>query len=527
MNTMKKVWVLAFLLLTLSGEALAQNGELTQVPTGDFSGLPLDQLPPGARALGLGGAFTAVADDATAALANPAGLTNLSASEISLSGRNTDADVIFLDPDAYSSAVNYEAGELNKTYSDSSTDVSFASFVLPFEEVTISGFYSSQVNFDAAQSQADDIFDEVIRSDDFAYLDGYSNFNAIKSKLYNYGLSAAFRISDQWSAGLTIKNSKLKLRSEDNFQMNYWNDFEWELANAFSSNGVGTISEAEAYLGVVNDNYTYQTIVDDSETSMSFDLGLLYKAEKWSVGAVYHRGPDFELATVGTAAGGFGCVGDAGNELVQNCQELDAFLQSEWEGNGNTGSWQQLYPNAVVNTETEISIPDVFSLGFAWRPTDTFLISLDINRINYSVLNGPRQFTQGFDLDLNDVERRSNFYYDDQNQAQDIPFYDTDIASSTLPFIDEIKDKTTVHVGLEKFFVYQSGPLRTLALRGGAFSVQDHDGNALTDNDDTVWTVGVGTTWGTYGGDKAFQLDLAASFADEVTNIILSGIFRF
>ena len=38
------------------------------MPSGDFSGLPLDLLPPGARALGLGGAFTGVADDATAAL---------------------------------------------------------------------------------------------------------------------------------------------------------------------------------------------------------------------------------------------------------------------------------------------------------------------------------------------------------------------------------------------------------------------------------------------------------------------------
>ena len=36
---------------------------------GDFSGLPVDLLPPGARSLGLAGAFTAVADDATAAVA--------------------------------------------------------------------------------------------------------------------------------------------------------------------------------------------------------------------------------------------------------------------------------------------------------------------------------------------------------------------------------------------------------------------------------------------------------------------------
>ena len=39
---------------------------------------------PGARSMGLGGAFVALADDATAALANPAGLVQLAAPEVSI-----------------------------------------------------------------------------------------------------------------------------------------------------------------------------------------------------------------------------------------------------------------------------------------------------------------------------------------------------------------------------------------------------------------------------------------------------------
>jgi len=38
---------------------------------------------PGARSLGLGGAFAAIADDATAAFANPAGLVQLVSLEVS------------------------------------------------------------------------------------------------------------------------------------------------------------------------------------------------------------------------------------------------------------------------------------------------------------------------------------------------------------------------------------------------------------------------------------------------------------
>ncbi|MDH3546177.1 MAG: hypothetical protein OEN22_03720, partial [Gammaproteobacteria bacterium] len=43
---------------------------------------------PGARSMGFGGAFVALADDATAAFANPAGLVQITRAEISLEGRS-------------------------------------------------------------------------------------------------------------------------------------------------------------------------------------------------------------------------------------------------------------------------------------------------------------------------------------------------------------------------------------------------------------------------------------------------------
>ena len=44
---------------------------------------------PGARSIGLGGAFAAIADDATAAFANPAGLVQILRTEISIELRFT------------------------------------------------------------------------------------------------------------------------------------------------------------------------------------------------------------------------------------------------------------------------------------------------------------------------------------------------------------------------------------------------------------------------------------------------------
>jgi hypothetical protein len=156
------------------------------------------------------------------------------------------------------------------------------------------------------------------------------------------------------------------------------------------------------------------------------------------------------------------------------------------------------------------------SVGFAWRPVQTFLVSLDINRIRYSELTPPRNVTLGFRVDVNDADLCGLFFD-----------YDGTLAGSPDTLVEKINDGTTVHVGVEKFFTFQSGILRTLAIRGGAFTVNDHDGNAMTDDDETILTVGLGSTWGQYGGDRAFQLDLATSFGDNVTNVILSmQLFR-
>jgi hypothetical protein len=57
------------------------SGQETIVP------LQLSFSDPGARSMGFGGAFVALADDATAAFANPAGLVQLLRPEVSVEGR--------------------------------------------------------------------------------------------------------------------------------------------------------------------------------------------------------------------------------------------------------------------------------------------------------------------------------------------------------------------------------------------------------------------------------------------------------
>ena len=59
--------------------------------------LQFDFINPGAKSLALGGAFSGLADDATATFANPAGLTQLGASEVSFELRGTRVGTPFLE----------------------------------------------------------------------------------------------------------------------------------------------------------------------------------------------------------------------------------------------------------------------------------------------------------------------------------------------------------------------------------------------------------------------------------------------
>jgi len=82
--------IFAVVLLIGPGLTLASAQTSLQIP------LQFDFLNPGAKSMGLGGAFVGLADDATAAFANPAGLTQIGKSEMSFEARATRLETRFL-----------------------------------------------------------------------------------------------------------------------------------------------------------------------------------------------------------------------------------------------------------------------------------------------------------------------------------------------------------------------------------------------------------------------------------------------
>src|ERR1051325_10830650 len=84
----------SFVLLALCvGATLPLAAQTTDIES--LSGLQFNFGNPGARSLGMGGAFLGLADDASAAEANPAGLTILRKPEVSVEGRNFEEQQLF------------------------------------------------------------------------------------------------------------------------------------------------------------------------------------------------------------------------------------------------------------------------------------------------------------------------------------------------------------------------------------------------------------------------------------------------
>lgn len=452
----RTAWFCALAAISWTGLASAQDRPICadfflQVTNPDFAicrgnlaAIPFDLLAPGARSLGLGGAFAAVADDATAAEANPAGQTILTRPEVSVHVRNARYDARFFDPNVLDSYA-YEANGPGPvtSYDDSNTKVSFISFVYPFERFVMSAFYQN-----SGQLQADT---EVV-SIDSVFNDTYIAATGIDVEQESFGLSGAFRISDLFSIGASIKHSTLNLQSYTSSTVLGFRDLEVEFPNA----------------GPYTDQITLGSRIVGDDHDLTWNAGLLINPNgTFSAGLVYKKGGEFKVANQYYVVNQASCA-NAG------C------------GINNSGS---------VTLRQEISLPDVFSIGVAWRPTDTWLVSAQLDRVDYGKLpdGSPNGFLFGGT---------------------------TDIAAN----VDPLGTETVFHLGAEKTFLFDTPTMgmKLLSLRFGGFTDPDHDSYGELDTDDTHYTFGLGTVFG-----EKLQVDLGAEFSDRVDAVVASAVYHF
>ncbi len=224
----------------------------------------------GARALGMGGAFIAVADDATSASWNPGGLTQLERPEFS-----AVYNFSWYTEDFTSST----HPELGGAYDVDFDQINYLSFVYPIPKTIGGRNLVLSMNY---QRKFD--FDRNLRLKYNDWLGIVSNGQAIpvirnsaieysqRGSLGTLSPAFGFEVTDRLSLGLVwnIWDSSVVPDNE-------WKERQTQLSH---------ISIGGRYLGFTKSTTTYD--YDDIKGS-NYSLGALYRvSERWNVGLVYH-----------------------------------------------------------------------------------------------------------------------------------------------------------------------------------------------------------------------------------------------
>lgn len=399
--------------------------------------LPFSFSNPGARALGMGGAFIGLADDASAAYTNPAGLTQLVSPEVSAELRSERTDTRWLDGGNVQFNAFNGSGLNYSSQNDTSTSLRSFSFVYPSERISFAFYRYELVNYDSNFESAGATWTtgdgSGINGTIFAY-NVDTSFD-----VETYGAAMGIKATDSLSFGLGINYYRLDINSTtDRFLLD------------------GTPVNREANL--------------DGDGRFGFTVGARWAASDWlSFGASYRRAPELGYDAILSAPG-------ITETLVR---------------------------------DTELDVPDVFGIGFSIRPSESWVINFDVNRVFYSDVTD----------DLTSVF--------DANQALDLE-----------PL--KLDDGTEIHLGAEYTFAtahpfsVRAGvwrdPAHELVYRGTPptidFDVNSVPANSATfaagrDDAQTHIAIGAGMAF------EKFQIDLGADFSDTVDILSMSGVFRF
>jgi long-subunit fatty acid transport protein len=267
--------------------AAAGDKGLTNSET--FSGFQFNFNNPGARSLGMGGAFVAVADDATAVIANPAGLVILQRPELSGEVKFTRFTNTI---EAYSNTL--AEGATNSLHSRDFDDFvvtpSFFSFVYPTERLVVAAFIRELINYESNFETQGIFFADpaggIVRLSPVT--------SALEIQALNFGLGAGLNLAKEnpWlpSLGASLEFSVGRIRSR---------------LERFGTQGPTGPPDFS--------NLLQTETVDGTDLGIGFNVGALWHPTKdMGVGIVYRRGPRYDVQQTLTVTGGPSAVVDLG-----------------------------------------------------------------------------------------------------------------------------------------------------------------------------------------------------------------------
>jgi len=294
---------------------------------------------PGARSLGLGGAFVALADDATAAWANPAGLVQIMKPEISAEARYWSYSTPFVaggrvDGEPTGIGLDTTTGLRTGTSDFDTTGLAFLSFVYTGDRWSLALYRNVLANL-RAEGETEGLFTE---NDDGGVVRFLDQRNRSEMEVTSYGLSGAYRLSDSFSVGvgLVYYDTAFEIQSD----LYFWDDLDDPM-------GSGTSYQPEHFvLG--------QTLYGD-DRSFGLSAGILWRInQRWSVGGRFRQGPE---------------TGISGQARVGSILDLG------------------VPPGSVIDFDFEevVELPDNYGIGAAYRSDDGRLtIGFEWDRVTYS-----------------------------------------------------------------------------------------------------------------------------------------------
>jgi long-chain fatty acid transport protein len=287
-------------------------------------GIQFNFSTPGARSLGLGGAFLGLADDATAAYTNPAGLTVLSKPEVSIEGRRWSYANRFVQAGRFTGTptgrgIDTVSGLQFGTAEDETSGISFLSFVYPSKSWAVAVYRHELANFQTAFTTQGPFFD---LNGEFKRV--FPLETNMDLKIVNLGVSGSYRVTEDFSIGLGVSSYDLDMGSTTT----RYNFTDTERVNLSTA----SIDSIQRQTG------------DDRDVAVN--LGFRWSINsRWGIGGVYRQGPDLEFrATNANPAG------------------------------------------PIADQTIEFNVPDVYGLGVSFHPVDAVTIALDYDRIRYSSL---------------------------------------------------------------------------------------------------------------------------------------------
>lgn len=429
------------------------------------AGLQFNFSTPGARSLGLGGAFVGLADDATAAFTNPAGLTILSRPEVSLEGRSwTYTHETPVRGRAFGApsgiGVDTISGIQTFDYENDVSGLSFASYVYPRGRWAFAVYRHSLADFEAQVANEGPFFDTTTPAGQFRFFPIRANMDL---EIVNYGVSGAFRITDSLSVGVGAAFYEFEIDSLTR---------RFVFSNPDVAAPGGFFGPPDFSAGnVIN----FQTQIGDDDDVAAI-AGLLWQVSpRWSLGAVYRQGPSFELQARNVAGAAAAVPG----------QEF-------------------------ASQTAEFNVPDVYGLGVALRPTDALTVTLDYDHVEYSALteNLVNIFAEPADTTPEERAAVERLEIDDAEEIH----LGLEYVFFNLP--KPVAVRVGAYSDPDHRMAFQGQPDGTREQRNPATLFREGD-------DEYHYSAGLGVVFGN------FQVDAAADFSDLVETFSLSGVYRF